>query len=433
MNGKKSPSILSDLNCDFVHLGLGPIKRLLERIDNPQRMYPGVLIGGTNGKGSIAAILSSILQRSGFKVGLYTSPHLIDLRERIRINDLLISEERMQECVGIVRSHLEEPLTYFEFLTALAFLHFYQEKVDIAVLEVGMGGRLDATNIVTPLVSVISNVYQDHQEYLGRYLKDIANEKAEIIKEKGVCVTAAGQKKVLDILSGTCRRKGATLYRFGKDIRVRAKSTGTFSYQGIGRKINNLYCPLSGAHQIKNAALALASAELITSKGMKVDDKAMITGLANATWEGRLEILQKLPTVLVDGAHNPAGVSTLCDTLQHRSVEQRRILVFGVLRDKNYQLMLKKLLPFFDHVIFTKPKTERAVDLTLLIRIARKYVQFAESIEDNGEALQRALLLADKDDLICVSGSLYLVGEIKKMYVEKSDIAESSPVTALAN
>jgi len=433
MTEQNDSQMLSAMNSNVIHLGLGPIKRLLERIDNPQLTYPSVLIGGTNGKGSIAAMLSSILRESGFKVGLYTSPHLINIRERIRINGFLISEEGIRECMGIIRNRLEEPLSYFEFMTASAFIYFYQEKVDIAVLEVGMGGRLDATNVVTPLVSVISNVHRDHQEYLGRYLKDIAGEKAEIIKDNGVCVTAASQKAVLDLLSGTCRRKGATFYRVGKDIRVRAKSAGTFSYQGIGRKINNLYCPLSGAHQIKNAALALASAELITSKGMKVDDKAMITGLANATWEGRLEILQKLPTVLVDGAHNPAGVSTLCDTLQHRSVEQRRILVFGVLRDKNYQLMLKKLLPFFDHVIFTKPKTERAVDLTLLIRIARKYVQFAESIEDNGEALQRALLLADKDDLICVSGSLYLVGEIKKMYVEKSDIAESSPVTALAN
>jgi len=425
--------MLLDMNSNVIHLGLGPIKRLLEKIDNPQLTYPSVLIGGTNGKGSIAAMLSSILRESGFKVGLYTSPHLINIRERIRINGFLISEERIRECIGIIRNRLEEPLSYFEFMTASAFIYFYQEKVDIAVLEVGMGGRLDATNVVTPLVSVISNVHRDHQEYLGRYLKDIAGEKAEIIKDNGVCVTAASQKAVLDLLSGTCRRKGATLYRVGTDIRVSAKSAGTFSYQGIGRKIANLYCPLSGAHQIKNAALALASAEVITSKGMKVNEPAMITGLANATWEGRLEILQKLPTVLVDGAHNPAGVSTLCDTLQHRSVEQRRILVFGVLRDKNYQLMLKKLLPFFDNVIFTKPKTERAVDLALLIRIARKYGQFAEAIEDNGEALQRALLLADKDDLICVSGSLYLVGEIKKMYVEKSDIAESSPVTALAN
>jgi len=433
MTEQNDSQMLSAMNSNVIHLGLGPIKRLLERIDNPQLTYPSVLIGGTNGKGSIAAMLSSILRESGFKVGLYTSPHLINIRERIRINGFLISEEGIRECMGIIRNRLEEPLTYFEFMTASAFIHFCEEKVDIAVLEVGMGGRLDATNVVKPLVSVISNVHRDHQEYLGRYLKDIAGEKAEIIKDNGVCVTAASQKAVLDLLSGTCRRKGATFYRVGKDIRVRAKSAGTFSYQGIGRKLTKLCCPLSGAHQVKNAALALASAEVITSKGLKVAEQAMHTGLAKATWEGRLEILQKLPTVLVDGAHNPAGVSTLCETLQHWGAEQRRLLVFGVLGDKNYQLMLKKLLPFFDHVIFTKPKTERAVDLAVMIRISRQYGQFAEAIEDNGEALQRALLLADKDDLICVSGSLYLVGEIKKMYVEKSDIAESSPVTALAN
>jgi len=433
MNGKKSPSILSDLNCDFVHLGLGPIKRLLERIDNPQRMYPGVLIGGTNGKGSIAAILSSILQRSGFKVGLYTSPHLIDLRERIRINDLLISEERMQECVGIVRSHLEEPLTYFEFLTAAAYLYFCQEKADIAVLEVGMGGRLDATNMITPLVSVISNVHQDHQEYLGRSLKDIAGEKAGIIKENGVCISAVSQKTVIDLLSETCRKKGATLFRLGKEIRVRSKGAGNFSYSGIGRRISNLSCSLSGAHQIKNTALALASAEIISAKGMMVDEQAMVTGVAGAKWEGRLESLQNLPTVIVDGAHNPAGVSSLCDVLRHRNAAERRLLIFGALGDKNYRIMLKKLLPLFNQVIFTKPKTERAVDLASLIRIARQYGHWAEAIEDSREALQRALFLAERDDLICVAGSLYLVGEIKKIYREKCSITQDNPLTVVAN
>ncbi|SEL99477.1 dihydrofolate synthase / folylpolyglutamate synthase [Syntrophus gentianae] len=432
MGNKNGLSIISDLNCNVVHLGLGPIKRLLERIGNPHLAYPAVLIGGTNGKGSVAAILSSILKHSGLKVGVYTSPHLMDIRERIRINDFLIPEDRMQECIETVCNRLEEDLTYFEILTAVAYRYFHEEKVDIAVLEVGMGGRLDATNVVIPQVSVITNVHHDHQEYLGRFLKNIAGEKAGIIKEKSICVTAANQKSVLDILADTCRKKGVPLFRLGKEIRVRSKGAGNFSYTGIDRKISHLTCPLSGEHQIKNAALALAAAELIRIKGRRIDEQAMCLGLAGAKWEGRLEILQKSPTVLVDGAHNPAGIRSLCDTLRNRSEKEGRLLVFGVLGDKDYSRMLKKLLPLFRWVIFTRPKVERAVDLDKLIPIARNHGHLAEAIEDSREALQRALLLAEKNDLICVAGSLYLVGEIKKIYRETSQVKQSDPLTAVA-
>lgn len=430
-NGRKEdPHYCLDLNCNVIRFGLGPIRRLLQRIQNPHLMYPAVLVGGTNGKGSIAAMISSILQDSGYKVGLYTSPHLTNLCERIRISGSLISEKRMRECIGIIHSHLEEPLTYFEVLTASAYLHFHQEKVDIAVLEVGMGGRLDATNIVTPLVSVVSNVHLDHQEYLGRHLKDIAGEKAEIIKENGVCVTAATQKAVLDVLSRVCRKKGATLYRLGKDIHVRSKGDGTFSYRGIERKIDRLKCSLPGTHQFKNAALALAAAEIVNEKGLHVTQQAMCRGVEGATWEGRLEILRHRPAVLVDGAHNPAAVNVLCEALRNRVAEKRRLLVFGVLRDKNYRLMLKKLLPFFHHVIFTRPKTERAVGLSELTMTARMYGCVADAVEDSGDAMQRALSLAGRDDLICVTGSLYLVGEIKEKYGEHG---ERNPVVVRQN
>jgi dihydrofolate synthase / folylpolyglutamate synthase len=435
MRIERNLSILSDLDSDVVHLGLGPVKRLLEKIDNPQLAYPAVLIGGTNGKGSIAAVLSSILRHSGLKVGLYTSPHLMDVRERIRVNESLISAERMEACIETVRSHLEEPLTYFEFLTVVAFLYFCQEKVDIAVLEVGMGGRLDATNVITPMVSVIANVHQDHQEYLGRHLKDIAGEKAGIIKENSLCVTAASQKTVLDILSDTCRRKCVPLYRLGKEIRVRSEGAGNFSYWGIGGKLAHLSCALAGEHQIRNAALALAAAELITVKGRKADERAMRAGMAGARWEGRLEILQYSPTVLADGAHNAAGIRSLCDALQklNPGENKRRYLIFGVLGDKNYPLMLKKLLPYFYTVIFTKPAVERAVELDKLLPIARKYGHLAEDVADSREALQRALSLAGKDDLICVTGSLYLVGEIKKIYLDKNSREKNDPLTATAN
>jgi dihydrofolate synthase/folylpolyglutamate synthase len=324
----------------------------------------------------------------------------------------------MRECVGFISSHVKDSLTYFEYLTASAFLYFYQEKVDIAVLEVGMGGRLDATNVVKPILSVISNIHRDHEEYLGHHLKHIACEKAAIIKENNICITAVSQKDIIKILDDTCRRKRANLLRLGKDIHVRLKGNGQFSYQGLGLKIANLYSSLSGVHQVKNAALALAAAELITAKGIKVTAEAMITGVASATWEGRLEILQKMPTVIVDGAHNLSAVAVLCDELRQRNSLTRNILIFGVLRDKNYRLMLKKLLPFFQHIIFTRPKTERAVDVDLLMNMAQEYGHFSEAIENCREALKRALSLAGNKDLICATGSLYLVGEIKKIYAE---------------
>jgi dihydrofolate synthase/folylpolyglutamate synthase len=409
---------LSRLNSSAIRLGLASVKSLLKSLQNPQDAYAGVLIAGTNGKGSIAATVASILREAGYRVGLYTSPHLVDLRERIRINGEMITEDELDDLIEEVRRQVRADVTYFEFLTAVAFLYFCRMRVDIAVLEVGMGGRLDATNVVQPLASVISNISLEHREYLGNRLADIAREKGGTIREGGVCITAAKQKAVLTVLEEICRERGARLYRLGKHIRVRLHKDGTFSYRGIGKNYQRFTCSLLGGHQIENTALALAAIEILAGSGFPVDDQALYRGMQKTRWEGRLEILQSAPQLLLDGGHNQAGIAVLCRALKELFSYKRLILVFGVLGDKNFPLMLKKIAPLADRIILTRPETERAVSPGDLASIANRYNDSVEIVAPAGQALQRALTLAAKDDLICVTGSLYLIGEIKKAFSE---------------
>lgn len=408
---------LAQLNSSIIRLGLGPVKKLLSSLHNPQRRYASVLIGGTNGKGSIAATTAAIMQAAGYRVGLYTSPHLVDLRERIRVNGDMITGNDLDGLIDEVRGQVGEEVTYFEFLTAVAFLYFYRMQVEVAILEVGLGGRLDATNVVIPVLSVISNISLEHQEYLGKGLANIAREKGGIIPAGGVCVTAAKQTVVREILAGICRDRQAKLYRLGKDISVRRHQNGAFSYQGIKKNYPRLVCSLKGRHQMENTALALAAIELLADRGgLPVSDDAVYRGMQNTRWEGRLEVLQSAPQIIVDGGHNPAGIAVLCRALKEDFSYRRLILIFGVLRDKNFPLMLKKLVPLADMVIITKPETERAVPPSALIELAKLYCEHVEVVAETHQALQRAMAVAAKEDLICVAGSLYLIGEIKKAF-----------------
>jgi dihydrofolate synthase/folylpolyglutamate synthase len=283
--------------------------------------------------------------------------------------------------------------------------------------------------VVIPILSVISNISLEHQEYLGKGLANIAREKGGIIPAGGVCVTAAKQKLVREILAGICRDRRAKLYRLGKDISVRRYRNGTFSYQGIKKNYPRLSCSLKGRHQVENTALALAAIELLADRGgLPVSDEAVYRGMLNTRWEGRLEVLQSAPQIIVDGGHNPAGIAVLCRALQEDFSYRRLILIFGVLRDKNFALMLKKLAPLADMVIITKPETERAVSPSELIEPARLYCDHVEIVADTRQALCRAMAVAAREDLICVAGSLYLVGEIKQAYTAMT----RSPLTMLA-
>lgn len=416
MISKDSLEYFSRLGHRGIHLGLGPTSRLLKKFDNPQMCYKSILIGGTNGKGSVAAILSSILGKTGKRIGLYTSPHLIDFRERIRVNGQMIPQERLCNIIDIIRAKAKEDLTYFEFSTVLAFLYFYLEGVDVAVLEVGLGGRLDATNLVTPEASVITNVSLDHREYLGRDIKSIAREKGGIIKRNGICITAVTQPSVIGVMENICLEKGARLFRCGKDMKIRKKKGGRMFYNGIEKTYSNLNFPLVGRHQVKNASLALAAVEVLASKGLNVNNNAVFEGMSNVRWEGRLETLSHDPQIVVDGAHNPAGISALCNSLTTDFSYERLICIFGGMSDKDCKGMLKRLAGIANHIILTSPRVSRASKVDELGRIAEKLGVSHESIPETSRAMERASFLAGKNDLICVTGSIYLVGEIKKSF-----------------
>jgi len=406
---------LSGLEKMGIRMDLAAVRKTLKVLGNPERNYPSILIAGTNGKGSVAAMTASILSAGGFSVGLYTSPHLIGVRERIRIGNVMIPERDFGETMRDVDVHLAEPLTYFEFMTVMAFRYFQQKRIDVAVVEVGMGGRLDATRVVDPSVAVISHIALDHQEYLGKRLKDIAGEKAAIIPKRGICITGVRQLSARQVIVDTCREREASLLRIGGEIRISRHRDGAFSYGSPSHAYARLHCGLVGVHQQTNAALAVASVEAMAVKGFTVNEEAVREGLGNVRWEGRLEVLQKSPVLLVDGAHNPAGIGSLCSALGNDFSFRRLIVIFGVLRDKRYAEMIRRLSAFKPLMILTQPPSERSMPPKELLPVARAFLQRVEMIESPADALKYALSLAGKDDLICVAGSLYLVGEIKKL------------------
>ena len=418
MNKFNPGAYLSGLNIDVIRFGLEAINELLSRMGNPQNSFHSVLIAGTNGKGSTAAMLASILQQAGLKVGLYTSPHLIDIRERIVINGIKISRKDLGGLIAEIKDHTVQSVTYFECLTAAAFLYFSRRKVDIAVLEVGLGGRLDATNICQPLVSVITNIALEHTAYLGKTLEAIAREKAGIIKKNGVCVTAATQKKVIDVFTEVSHKQDARLIRLGIDFKMKVHRDETISYEGQNRKINRLTVPLRGAHQLSNAALALAVIEVLEKKGYRIDDPAIQKGLAQTRWEARLEILRYDPLFLLDGSHNPAGIASLCRVLKKDFSGRRLILIFSALADKDYRRMLAKIAPLAYRIFLPPLATKRAMQPQVLAAFVNSLGYPALLSESVTASIRQSLQCAGEKDLICACGSLYLAGEVKQVFPE---------------
>jgi dihydrofolate synthase / folylpolyglutamate synthase len=418
MNKLDPAAYLSSLNVDVMRFGLKAISELLSQLGNPQNAYKTILIAGTNGKGSTAAMTASILHSAGYKTGLYTSPHLIDVRERITVNGKKISRQDFCQTVNNVRKQINQPLTYFEVLTATAFLYFQRQKVDIAVLEVGLGGRLDATNVCRPLVSIITNISFDHMAYLGNSLTSIAREKAGIIKRNGICITAAKQKKVLQALEIICRHHKSRFYHLGKDIKIKTQKNGLIAYHGLYNNLRNLTVPLPGRHQRDNAALALAAMEIIEEKGFPANEVSIKKGLKNTHWSARLEVLHNNPLFVLDGAHNLAGISALCRALKKEFIYRRLILIFSALADKDYQGMLRKIAPLAQRIILVQLQSKRAVPVADIYEYVKKMGCKAVIAENVADSISRALDLAGGKDMICAAGSLYLAGEIKHAFPE---------------
>lgn len=407
-----------------IKFGLNSTESILERLDNPHRKLRCIHVGGTNGKGSTAAILSSVLTRHGFRVGLYTSPHLVRFTERFRINDEEVPMHAILPVFERIRSAIneDEPPTFFEVVTSMGLAYFAQEEVDWAVIEVGMGGRLDATNVIQPHATVITNVAYDHQEFLGNTLAAIAREKAGIIKNGIPVVTGARQPLVQGILKATCYRHEAPLYCLGSDFRVRRNPDGSFQYQGKWRRWPSLTVALKGGHQLQNTALALSCLEVLErDHALVVNETSLQEGLARVHWPARLEVLQERPLILLDGAHNPQGAETLRDALKNSFKYKRLHLVLGIMADKDIKGILRRLLPLAETAIFTQPRYARAADPEELKRLARPYLKKHYVINDPAAAIEQAKQLADADDAICIAGSLYFAGEVKELSGEAVD------------
>ena len=414
MNDQETISYLHSLKESKIRLDLIPFKILLSRLGNPHQAFPSILVGGTNGKGSIASMIAAILVHAGFRVGLYTSPHLIDFRERISVNGTKIPLSEVNTYVSQIRENGESEETYFECLTAVAFLYFKAQQVDWAVLEVGMGGRLDATNVVSSFLSVISNISLEHRNYLGGTLREIAAEKAGIIKKKGICLTAATQRTVLDVFRAQCNHNHARLLQLGKDFKIKIGKDNSFNFINPELQIKGLKVALPGLHQIRNAALALASIEELKRHGYLISERDIFNGMANVRWDGRLEMVQKNPCVVFDGAHNPAAISVLCQSLPRLYTWRRLIIVFGALKDKQYGVMVRKLRSLADQMIITMPDTERAASPEEFLPHVAGSPGKVMLITSPLAAFKAALSIATIHDLICVTGSLYLLGEIKR-------------------
>ncbi|MEJ5301496.1 MAG: folylpolyglutamate synthase/dihydrofolate synthase family protein [Thermodesulforhabdaceae bacterium] len=411
-----------------IKFGLNRTEHILERLGNPHVGIKYIHVGGTNGKGSVVAIISSILKAHNYRVGSYTSPHLLRFTERIRINWQEIAPSRVVDLYKSVKSVLmpESPPTFFEFVTAMAFLYFKQENVDWGVIEVGMGGRLDCTNVITPQVSIITNVGFDHQEFLGTSLAAIAREKAGIIKPGVPVITAARQPVVQSIIKTTSSRLGSDLLVFGKDFNIRKNSPQTFHYQGWMRTFQNLTLPLIGEHQRENAALALAALEVLEERGViELRENEVRTGLAETSWPGRAEIISRNPTIVLDGAHNPHGAESLKHILRTYFNYNKLYFIIGIMGDKDVRGILRRLLPQAEAVIFTRPRYSRAADPEGLKKIARSYISRCYVIPDVAQAIEYAKSEAGPNDLICITGSLYFIGEVKELFGEQADAVTS--------
>ena len=402
-------------------LGLDTIKHILANLNNPQDQYACIHIAGTNGKGSIASSLSTILISAGYKVGLYTSPHLVRFNERICINNTPITDEE------VVTSYLKvkeankgvRQATFFEITTAMALNEFSRHKVDWAIIETGMGGRLDATNVLMPKLSIISNISIEHREYLGNTIKQIAGEKGGIIKPNVPVVTGVKQNSAIKVIQGLANANNSPLYRLGEAFRIRKNPDHTFSYFGIKQNWIKLKTGLIGKHQADNAALVIAACEVLNEQDVRLSSEIIKNGIENNKWPGRLEIISREPLVILDGAHNLVAAKLLAKYLSDLPRHLNLTLVLGILDDKPYEAILKELLPKCRKVVLTSPKIDRALPVEELVPIAEKMGCKIEAIPDVATAVISAIENAVSTDAICIAGSLYVVGEAKQALAQK--------------
>jgi dihydrofolate synthase / folylpolyglutamate synthase len=389
------------------------ISVLAERLGRPDRAYPSAHIAGTNGKGSTAAFLESILRRAGFRTGLNTSPHLEKINERIRINGVEITDEAFAETFTRIRGVIEELLaagklrahpTYFECVTAMAFEYFARERVDFAVFEVGLGGRLDATNILSPVVTIITRIDFDHENFLGHSLREIAREKAGILKREVPLVLAEQRPEAREVILARAQELNCPVTEAAPDLSLEITPS------------------LPGRFQLQNAQNAAAAARILQNRGFRILNDAITEGIANTVWPGRLEKLQSHPDVYLDGAHNPSAALELATFLQRNFASRKIWLLFAALRDKAVDEVAGLIFPQAEEVILTAPRTPRAISPAQLAEITGHHAARFSVIPEAEQALDYALSKAATDDAIFITGSLYLVGQLRHYWKNRMQV-----------
>ncbi len=420
MNYQETLDFLYSLSGRGIKLGLENTSRLLDYFGNPQLKTPTIHIAGTNGKGSTAAFVESILRASGYRVGLYTSPHILDFRERIQINRQLIAPEDIIHWVAALNQASTEiniAPTFFEFGTLMAFLHFNRQKTDWNVVEVGMGGRLDSTNLCQGRVCIITPISRDHESSLGTRLSQIAQEKAAIIKHACTVVCSTQENEVIQVIRDQSRRHQAPLLQLGQDFQVDIQSHSlegqVFDFNGPEIWYKGLEIALTGRHQSVNAGLAVAACTALADPA--VTEQTIRQGLRSASWSGRLEICGSNPSLILDGAHNLDSFEKLTASLSELFSHKRKIWVIGIMNDKPLAEITELISDYADYIVVTQPKSDRSA---LPEQIRKAFTNFKKPIDLVDEiplALDRAYQVAGPDDLIVVTGSLFTVAEAKQV------------------
>ena len=398
-------------------LGLSRITELMELLDNPQKRLKFIHVAGTNGKGSTAAMLASILQESGYKTGLFTSPYVHKFSERMQINSVCITDSEIEKFAVKLYNHtsrMQDRPTEFELITAMAMLYFYENECDIVVLEVGMGGRLDATNIIdTPEAAVITSIGLDHTGQLGDTEEKIAAQKAGIIKTKGIVISYPQKESVADVILDKCGEQDArvTFADANKIRAVRQNLNGQqFEYNGI----KNLTIPLLGEHQLLNAAVVITTIDALQERGWHITEDTLRNGLQKTFWPARFEVMRRDPVFIADSAHNPHGVNAVVRTLTLLFPGKKITFLLGVSADKDYPEMVRMLIPCAKRFFTVTPNSSRALPAEDLAAHISKYnvdVIFCESIEIG---VKRALEVSDNNDVICALGSFFMIGGVRE-------------------
>lgn len=401
---------------------LSRMRDLMDRLGNPQDSYPIIHVAGTKGKGSTAAMIASGLQAAGYRVGFYTSPHLQEYTERIQVDRQEISKADLVRLVDELRPHVAEieRLTTFEITTAAAFVYFQQQKVDVAVVEVGLGGRLDATNIITPLVSVITSLSMDHMNVLGDTLEKIAFEKAGIIKPGRPVVVAPQREEALRVVSEAAASRNAALTRVGRDF---AYAPLSHSLEGQSLQVQRegegplmLNIPLLGQHQVDNAATAFAALQVARGQGLNITAEQIQRGFAQVKWPGRFELLQRSPMLIIDSAHNRDSAMKLRFTLDEYLEQRPVVLIFGASEDKDVAGMFAELMPRVAQVVATQSVHPRAMPAEQIVELAQQSGRPAEAAVPVEAALKRALELAGSEAVVVAAGSLFLAAAVREVW-----------------